>query len=711
MGRHQGSLRELKKDVDIKVPENMIVELFHARCEDLKLPQDSRPKHMLEGFARNIESCIRGRVVNLKNAQFGPRSALIIKKILLHCREYFSQLLLGDNDLQDSGISELCEVIKANKSLIKVDLSCNGLTSKCSQGMYEALLKNVSIIDLDLSSKGGKQRNTLQSDGCQGLTKLLSTNPFLSFLNLSGNSIGNEGVKCIALAFKEPNTISALQSLDLSDNDITARGSPFLRDILMQSPLLELSIRGNFIGDNGCLKICEALRGDRTKVKRLDVSNCKIGYLGILKLLDSVKANYSIQALTLNRNMNDLSVKPSFRSVMTLISQNHFLVELNFRQSGLGDVFAIALGEGLRNCQKLQRLDLSTNKIADAGAVAIADGLIHRFSNSTLKSLNLSQNRIGDEGGKQLALMLQVNKSLNYLNLCNNTLTEGSGECVVTAMSKNESIIELGVEYNLLSHSQLKTIRGFVQRNQEIHKSTALQIPQSKVDTLKLVRTEIKSVYNALLDHEKQSLVEHYHKDQLLSQQNRLLSERKNKFSDIESEAKKIEARYNQVMKESQISQDKQVSLREVEIARERVEQVAKANTEAAQEIQGMQNKVKERKAEIQKLKQALYKQLLDSELKAKQQESVYKELKVEKHKLLTQKQPKPQPLKAKQPEEQKVEVPVKKSYFNVQPLTNKVVVVKQPILKERQSAIKTVLMSGDMGERVYLTEGGKSLM
>jgi hypothetical protein len=97
--------------------------------------------------------------------------------------------------------------------------------------------------------------------------------------------------------------------------------------------------------------------------------------------------------------MNDMSLKPSFRSVMTLISQNHFILHLSFSKCDIGDVFAIAVGEGLRYCQKLLTLNLSKNNIGDEGAFAIANGLIHRF-NSSLKELNLSHNRIGDNGGK-----------------------------------------------------------------------------------------------------------------------------------------------------------------------------------------------------------------------------------------------------------------------------------------------------------------------
>lgn len=152
--RKNASLGQFKI-VEVKIPENMIVELFNERCRDLKLASVSKPRHMVEGFIKNVESCLKDRIFNLRNAQIGPHSTLIVKKMVLHCRE-LSQLLLGDNNLQDEGLASLCDVIRCTTSIVKLDLSCNGLTSKSAQGLFDALGRNVSIIDLDLSSMGGK---------------------------------------------------------------------------------------------------------------------------------------------------------------------------------------------------------------------------------------------------------------------------------------------------------------------------------------------------------------------------------------------------------------------------------------------------------------------------------------------------------------------------------------------------------------------------
>lgn len=70
---------------------------------------------------------------------------------------------------------------------MSLDLSSNGVTAKGAHFLFEALVKNQSLIDLDISSKStGQLRNVvLGSNGyCSPLASLLAKNTFLMFLNL-----------------------------------------------------------------------------------------------------------------------------------------------------------------------------------------------------------------------------------------------------------------------------------------------------------------------------------------------------------------------------------------------------------------------------------------------------------------------------------------------------------------------------------------------
>ena len=78
--------------------------------------------------------------------------------------------------------------------------------------------------------------------------------------------------------------------------------------------------------------------------------------------------------------------------------------------TNISDAGAKALAHVLNHNSTLKRLDMSNNKISDAGTVALAQAL---YCNSTLMWLELDGNDgIGEEGTHQLVQALTVNKSI-----------------------------------------------------------------------------------------------------------------------------------------------------------------------------------------------------------------------------------------------------------------------------------------------------------
>ena len=76
------------------------------------------------------------------------------------------------------------------------------------------------------------------------------------------------------------------------------------------------------------------------------------------------------------------------------------------------------------NCKPLRSLNLSRNKITDDGVKYLADAL--KDSNCKINSLNLSENKITEKGVKYLADALKdSNCKLNSLNLASNVTAEG----------------------------------------------------------------------------------------------------------------------------------------------------------------------------------------------------------------------------------------------------------------------------------------------
>jgi Ran GTPase-activating protein (RanGAP) involved in mRNA processing and transport len=115
---------------------------------------------------------------------------------------------------------EFVERVEARNSseLVVLDLSQNCITHAGAKILLQALKYNQTVITLDLGNTDPMQRNAIGPRGAKYMKELLIENRFLSFLDISGNILCDQGVYQISLALRVNTT---LQKLNLSQNGIT----------------------------------------------------------------------------------------------------------------------------------------------------------------------------------------------------------------------------------------------------------------------------------------------------------------------------------------------------------------------------------------------------------------------------------------------------------------------------------------------------------
>lgn len=69
------------------------------------------------------------------------------------------------------------------------------------------------------------------------------------------------------------------------------------------------------------------------------------------------------------------------------------------------------LSDGLCHNHRLTVLDLRGNRVTCDGVSGICQALVQKY-NGNIKEVDLSKNRIGDDGALRIAKMLTVNRSL-----------------------------------------------------------------------------------------------------------------------------------------------------------------------------------------------------------------------------------------------------------------------------------------------------------
>ncbi|KAJ8273934.1 hypothetical protein GJAV_G00107140 [Gymnothorax javanicus] len=299
----------------------------------------------------------------------------------------------------------------------------------------------------------------LRDESCVLVASALrSSNSPLRDLDLSFNNLGDSGVKLLCDGLMSPNC--KLQTLGLSFNNLGDSGVKLLCDGLM-SPnckLQTLDLSSNNLGDSGVKLLCDGLISPNCKLQTLDLSFNNLGDSGVKLLCGALMSpNCKLQTLDLSfNNLGDSGVKLLCDGLM---SPNCKLKTLDLSSNNLGDSGVKLLCDALMspNC-KLQTLDLSFNNLGDSGVKLLCDALMS--PNCKLQALDLSFNNLGDSGVKQLCDgLMSPNCKLQTLGLgwCN--LTEGCCDVLASVLhSPHSELTDLELRDNELQDSGVRAL-------------------------------------------------------------------------------------------------------------------------------------------------------------------------------------------------------------------------------------------------------------
>ena len=395
--------------------------------------------------------------------------------------------------------NKIIEAIVVNKILLKLDASLMKLQDESC--ISDCLKINKSLKELNMS------KNEITSNGAKEIATAIRVNTTLEKLDLSCNALSDDGVNFISDGLKNNNS---LKEVNISRNKITSEGAQYIADaIRINTTLVKLDLSCNTLSDDGAIAISDSLQSNKgiTKIteaiqtsltlQNIDISKNNISIEGLVYFMEAVKNNCTLQVVNITHNnvirsgftsikqcienlqhpiqiyasWNELnqygklvtkistSCAPdnieddvwSFdeynadRLVMCLsecLKEDDTLQELNMSYNKITNEGAKMISEAIKVNKTLQKLNISENSISDDGAAAISDGL---KCNSSLQELNISWNKITKEGIKLIAEAIKVNTTLHTLNLYQYSIN-GALSCnmtVLTAVYHNNTLMKL----------------------------------------------------------------------------------------------------------------------------------------------------------------------------------------------------------------------------------------------------------------------------
>ncbi|XP_051788729.1 uncharacterized protein LOC114644576 [Erpetoichthys calabaricus] len=327
---------------------------------------------------------------------------------------HLTELKLSDNNLEDSGVHLLCEGLKnPNCRLETLRLSSCGLTAGCGAPLSLGLsaehsrLTELVLGDNNLGDSGVKQLyEGLKNKNCKleklglticGLTSGCCTVLFsvlsyehshLTELWLGYNKLEDLGVILLCEGLR--NKSCKLEKLGLHSCCFTSECCAILSSSLsaQHSQLKELWLNNNDLHDNGVHLLCEGLRNKNCQIEKLGLSGCRLTSRcceALSSVLSAEHSHLTDLALEYNRVENS----GVWMLCKGLRNKNCKLQKLWLTQCGLTAGCCEDLSSTLSAEQShLTELYLNNDDLVDSGVFFLYKGLINK--NCKLEKLGLS---------------------------------------------------------------------------------------------------------------------------------------------------------------------------------------------------------------------------------------------------------------------------------------------------------------------------------
>lgn len=433
-----------------------IIELIGARCKDIGI--DLRD-NMIQKFRDYCNSKCKNRIVDLSECYLGIHSIRLISSIL-YTSDRISRLNLSKNNLGDTGVQILINSIKKSLSLMSLNITSNSITHKGGDVIFKDLIHQQSLIDLNVSSVEGTNRNRMTAAGIKNLDKFLKLNIFIESLNICGNSIKDEGFFILS---KGLNNNQSLYKLNISNNDIHSKGLSQGLNLITICKLYSLNLSNNPILDEGLKRLTDSLK-NFNNLHKLNISNCGFEFPGFEHLMNALQFIKRIEYLNISGN----NIKsPNFENVKPCFST--FGVRyLNMSKCSLGNESTFILGECVAGNETIKTLNISENKITDAGFKSF----IPLFtSNNVIESFDCSVNFISDLTAKEFIKNMKFNRALKRVNFFDNQLKNEMGNLFIEILESNKTLININLIYNRVQMKTIDEINRILKLNNEKQKA------------------------------------------------------------------------------------------------------------------------------------------------------------------------------------------------------------------------------------------------
>nr|CAD1827295.1 unnamed protein product [Ananas comosus var. bracteatus] len=237
--------------------------------------------------------CARLEVLNLSGNRLTDACSSYLSTILQNCKVLYS-LNIEQCSVTSRTIQKIADALHDGSVLSHLSIGKNNpITGNAMVNLFSKLASLKRFSELSLT---GLRLNKMMVDHlCQ-----LAQSSNLSVLLLGGTYIGDDGAVRLTEALSCGSR--ELLKLDISDCGLISKDFTKLCASFTALGIIELNLGHCYIGKEGCDPLVSWIMDSRCCLKSLILNSCSLGLAGIIRILESVPENNTLEELHLAGN-------------------------------------------------------------------------------------------------------------------------------------------------------------------------------------------------------------------------------------------------------------------------------------------------------------------------------------------------------------------------------------------------------------------------
>ncbi|CAE7832700.1 NLRC3 [Symbiodinium sp. KB8] len=403
----------------IRLQEKIFLEKVLA-CEALVL--EGLPVSEMQALARALPTYKKLKHLTIKTYTCSEQEARSLSEALAQIDLETLAVVdgfRGDKEGARAMVKAIAAVLKRDLSIKSIDLSGNSLGDEGAEALAAALQVNKSVNSIRMSF------GNIRLEGAKAVAAALERNTSVTSIDISAHNMGDEEAKVIAAALK---TNQSIKHIDLSHNSIGLTGGEALAAALQVNT--SITSMNMWMNPKAAGAVAAALERNKS-VASIDVRQADMAAEGCnAHDFNGINCCYE--------HLSDQDVQ----ALAEVLKVNRSTAFINLQQVQMSREGAKAVAAALQTNEFVRDVDLRYNQIHDEGVKALAEAL---KVNKSVAFINLQGVQMGPQGAKAVAVAaaLQSNKVIKKIILCHNPIRDEGTEALAEALKVNESVTSI----------------------------------------------------------------------------------------------------------------------------------------------------------------------------------------------------------------------------------------------------------------------------